>query len=325
MEIRVHIYKNSKNPTGGKTLTLNKSKIEFEDFLEICSQKLGIKAKYVYNSKGCQTEEIEALRDDDDLYISQGEQFFPHESILNSSSVLKSSTNPNNSILEASKNTNMNASLQLNTSQLNDSYRGGKGVPAGLMSPHKKSLFRIALVGEGGVGKSAITFRYVYKKFLDQYSNTIEDFYTRRAYIDNELAEVDILDTAGLEEFKVVRDAAIKEREGFIVVYDVTNPETYQKLHHLYDLIKSFHPTKRMPAVIIGNKIDLPGRQVQFDQGQKMANKYEGAFLECSAKTGENIEEAFAVLIRDIRKQRESHVPKPPKKQSFFKKYCRIL
>jgi len=98
------------------------------------------------------------------------------------------------------------------------------------MTSLPKKSYKLALLGEGAVGKSAITCRYVFKKFLREYNCTIEDVFNHKTKIDGDIVELDILDTAGMEDFRMVRDANIKFRDGFIIVFDVTNRESFDKL-----------------------------------------------------------------------------------------------
>jgi len=177
----------------------------------------------------------------------------------------------------------------------------------------KKSNYKIAVLGEGGVGKSAITCRYVFKKFIREYTSTIEDFYTKRSLIDNEMVELDILDTAGMEEFRVVRDAMIKDREGFLMIFDVTQGESFERIEYFYNLIKMYHITAdSVPCVLVGNKIDKEKeRVVRREQAEKLAAQYKSPYIECSALSGENIEEAFAKLVQELRKKNFKKEPAP--------------
>lgn len=97
-------------------------------------------------------------------------------------------------------------------------------------------------MGESKVGKSAITCRYLFKKFMREYTATIEDIYTKRVAIDEEPAEIDILDTAGLQEFRAVKMGKLKEREGFLVVFDISDKGTFDRIEEIYESIYEQHP-----------------------------------------------------------------------------------
>lgn len=125
------------------------------------------------------------------------------------------------------------------------------------------------------------------------------------------MVELDIIDTAGMEEFQVVRDAMIKDREGFLMIFDVTQYESFERVEYFYSLIKMYHLiSDGVPTVLIGNKIDKEGRVVTKEQAEKLAEQHNAMYIECSALSGENIEEAFAELVRKLRiKGAKSEMP----------------
>ncbi len=131
-----------------------------------------------------------------------------------------------------------------------------------------RKQYKLALLGEGAVGKSAITCRYVFKKFLRDYNCTIEDVYNHKAKIDGEIVELDILDTAGMEDFRMVRDANIKYRDAFILVFDVTNRESFEKLQNFRDLIKNYN-SDAAPILVVGNKVDMEKERMVSEEEAK--------------------------------------------------------
>src|SRR3954468_7446219 len=90
------------------------------------------------------------------------------------------------------------------------------------MTDAAKNLeYKIVVLGGGGVGKSALTIRLVTDNFLDEYDPTIEDSYRKNVIIDNDPAMLDILDTAGQEEFSSMQDQWMRDGQGFILVYNI--------------------------------------------------------------------------------------------------------
>jgi len=89
------------------------------------------------------------------------------------------------------------------------------------MSVDKNSEYKLVVLGGGGVGKSALTIRLVTDNFLDEYDPTIEDSYRKNVTIDNDPAMLDILDTAGQEEFSSMQDQWMRDGQGFILVYNI--------------------------------------------------------------------------------------------------------
>lgn len=108
------------------------------------------------------------------------------------------------------------------------------------------------------MGKSAITSRFIYQKFYQDYTCTIEDFYKTRMHIDEDMCDLDIVDTAGMDEFRAVRDTSIRGRDGFLMVYDAHSYESFLKLEPLMEVIQQQRPNQtKIPLVFVGNKSDL--------------------------------------------------------------------
>ena len=97
--------------------------------------------------------------------------------------------------------------------------------------------YRIVVLGGGGVGKSALTIRLVTDNFLDEYDPTIEDSYRKQVMVDKETALLDILDTAGQEEFSSMQDQWMRDGKGFLLVYNITARNTFEEVSVLYDKI----------------------------------------------------------------------------------------
>src|SRR3990167_4945184 len=89
---------------------------------------------------------------------------------------------------------------------------------------------KLVVLGTGAVGKSALTVRFVQGVFITKYDPTIEDCYRKSCEIDGTQAVVDILDTAGTEQFSSMRDLYMKEGDGFLFVYDITSKNTFCEL-----------------------------------------------------------------------------------------------
>eukprot|EP01083_Nonionella_stella_P068061 180462_1 len=189
--------------------------------------------------------------------------------------------------------------------------------------------YKIVVLGGGGVGKSALTIRLVTDDFLDEYDPTIEDSYRKQVQIDKMPALLDILDTAGQEEFSSMQDQWIREGKGFLLVYSITSRTTFLQIDDLRDKILRTKDLDedvayRIPIVIAGNKCDLEhDRKVQRQEGEALAAKFKCAFYETSAKTKVNNVEAFYKIVRLIRS-----LPAPGNDKKEEKKkggFCLIL
>lgn len=171
------------------------------------------------------------------------------------------------------------------------------------------SLYKITVLGTGGVGKTAVTIRLCSNHFVEYYDPTIENSYRRQIMIDGEVAVLDILDTAGQEEFSAMRAQWIRQGEGFVLMYSIDKKEAFHYVKVLHDLVlKTIDVDKaEAPAMaIVGNKVDLERegqREVSTEEGQQLATGLGCLFFEASAKEMINVEETFLELTRAIRKR----------------------
>ena len=133
--------------------------------------------------------------------------------------------------------------------------------------------YKIVVLGAGAVGKSSLTVRYVTGDFLDEYDPTIEDYYRKLVEVDGEPAYMDILDTAGQEEFSSMQDEFFRQGKGFLLVYSIISKDSFNHCRTLRNKIKRARddPEKKLALVLVGNKCDLSiQRQVPKSEGQKL-------------------------------------------------------
>ncbi|KAJ6252455.1 ras-like protein rasd [Anaeramoeba flamelloides] len=190
--------------------------------------------------------------------------------------------------------------------------------------------YKIVVVGGGGVGKSALTIQLVQNHFVDVYDPTIEDSYRRQVVIDEETCLLDILDTAGQEEYSAMRDSYMREGEGFLVVYAINSRNSFDEVSSFREQITQAKDSDEVPMMIVGNKNDLENeRQVSQGEGTDLAKSFNSPFIETSAKTRTNVEEAFFGLVREIRKVKfgsnndnDKKSQKKKKKPFFFLISC---
>ena len=143
--------------------------------------------------------------------------------------------------------------------------------------------------------------------------------YRHQQEINGVVYVLDIIDTAGEDGYDTLKDQYYRDGEGFLLVYSITSPETLEYVENIQRCIARIKDTTaRIPIVLLGNKCDLESdRAVTVTQGQLAANKFNAAFLECSALTGHNINEAFHVLAQLVVDNRR------PDKQP--KQHCILL
>lgn len=115
--------------------------------------------------------------------------------------------------------------------------------------------FKVVVLGSGGVGKSALTVQFVSGCFMEKYDPTIEDFYRKEIEVDNSPCVLEILDTAGTEQFASMRDLYIRNGQGFVVVYSLTNAQTFQDIKGMKEQITRVKGTDRVPILLVANKV----------------------------------------------------------------------
>ncbi|TIB75173.1 hypothetical protein E3Q23_00815 [Wallemia mellicola] len=159
-------------------------------------------------------------------------------------------------------------------------------------------------LGGGGVGKSALTIQFIQSHFVDEYDPTIEDSYRKQCQIDAEPALLDVLDTAGQEEYSAMREQYMRTGEGFLLVYSITSRNSFEgaEIETFHQQILRVKDKDFFPMVLVANKADLEyERQVGSNEGRQLAKNFGCRFIETSAKQRINVDEAFYNLVREIR------------------------
>jgi len=157
-------------------------------------------------------------------------------------------------------------------------------------------LAKIIVVGDGAVGKTAITIRFAEGRFDEQYKMTIGvDFAMRIVKVRGYRIKLQIWDTGGQEQFAVIRPLYYKGARAAIVVFDITNRESFE---HIIKWVQevSIHCGK-IPYILVGNKSDLPDRAITYNEGEQAAQNLGIPYFETSAKDGSNINEIFVKLM----------------------------
>uniref|UniRef100_A0A6G1SN00 Ras-related protein Rab-7a n=1 Tax=Aceria tosichella TaxID=561515 RepID=A0A6G1SN00_9ACAR len=172
------------------------------------------------------------------------------------------------------------------------------------MATRKKTLLKVIILGDSGVGKTSLMNRYVNKKFSTQYKATIgADFVTKDVVVDDKLVTMQIWDTAGQERFQSLGVAFYRGADCCVLVYDVTAPTTFKSLDSWRDefLIQaSPRDPENFPFIVIGNKIDQENRAVSSKRAQAWCqSKNNIPYFETSAKEAVNVESAFITVARN--------------------------
>eukprot|EP01134_Creolimax_fragrantissima_P005568 CFRG5568T1 len=169
------------------------------------------------------------------------------------------------------------------------------------MSTDEIHSYRICVVGSGGVGKSCVTLRLLKNKFAEYYDPTIEESYRKSLSVDGLTYNLEIVDTAGQEEFASFRDSSLDYGDGFVLVYSIISNSSWEELKQLHEKILRIKDSDRCPCVIVGNKKDLESeRQVSSETAKEFCQTIPCPYLETSAKTGENVQDGFEQVVREV-------------------------
>ncbi|KAF9975497.1 hypothetical protein BGZ73_000849 [Actinomortierella ambigua] len=172
---------------------------------------------------------------------------------------------------------------------------------------HELPLHKVIMVGSGGVGKSALTLQFMYGDFVEEYDPTKADSYRKKIILDNQECQIDILDTAGQEEYAAIRDNYYRSGEGFLCVFSICEHESFVHTQEFRDQISRVLDDEKIPFILVGNKADLGQlRKVSFEEASAKAAEWNCPYIETSAKTRLNVEEVYTMLLREIRKRKET-------------------
>lgn len=217
-------------------------------------------------------------------------------------------------------------------------------------------LHKVIMVGGGGVGKSALTLQFMYdevgllldsilfgyrqtelwscfqpgvfSQFVVDYEPTKADSYRKQVVLDGVESQIDILDTAGQEDYAAIRDNYFRSGEGFLCVFSVVESESFVGTQEFRDQILRVKQDENVPFLLVGNKCDLDDRrQVSTAEAQEKAQQWNVPYVETSAKTKHNVDKVFYDLMREIlnRKNASGSGGSAPKRQKKKSSICMIL
>ena len=168
------------------------------------------------------------------------------------------------------------------------------------MSNEPKYTFKILTLGESGVGKTCILRRFVENKFLKNHLATIGiDFRAKTIPINGYEVKLKIWDTAGEERFRNITNQYYKGADGIILVFDLTNFDTMNKIRDWYNQIKNNTSSNDIGLVLVANKSDLK-REVSNEECLNLSKELNIQLYETSALTGEGVNEIFEYITQEI-------------------------
>jgi len=195
----------------------------------------------------------------------------------------------------------------------------------------RMALYKLVVLGDGGVGKTALTIQLCLNHFVETYDPTIEDSYRKQVQIDGQSCMLEVLDTAGQEEYTALRDQWIRDGEGFVLVYSISSRSSFARIEKFYKQIQRVKESSQSgsptypgalmnqsplsgssygpaPVMLVGNKCDrATEREVSIQEGFSLANKLRCDFVEASAKNCINVEKAFFDVVRQLQRQKQQH------------------
>ncbi|KAL7647614.1 UNVERIFIED_CONTAM: hypothetical protein RMT77_001214 [Armadillidium vulgare] len=202
----------------------------------------------------------------------------------------------------------------------------------GKKTPIQPALHKVIMVGSGGVGKSALTLQFMYDEFVEDYEPTKADSYRKKVVLDGEEVQIDILDTAGQEDYAAIRDNYFRSGEGFLCVFSITDDESFQATQEFREQILRVKNDDHIPFLLVGNKADLADkRRVTFEDAKQRSDQWNVPYVETSAKTRANVDKVFFDLMREIRSRKQESTKSmngkgkrdPSKRKKLLK--CTIL
>ncbi|KAK6432389.1 GTP-binding protein [Oleoguttula sp. CCFEE 5521] len=167
------------------------------------------------------------------------------------------------------------------------------------MPPQQKHR-KMAIVGSRSVGKSSLTVQYVDGHFVDSYYPTIENTFSKVIRHRNQDFAVEMIDTAGQDEYSILNSKHFIGIHGYMIVYSVGSRQSFKM------------GADTVPLFIVANKSDLrpEQRQVSLQDGQKLATTLGCGFTEASARYNENVSRAFEGMVAEVEKGQDAGQPK---------------
>ena len=184
----------------------------------------------------------------------------------------------------------------------------------------EETVYKVLLLGDTTVGKTCFLMKYTDKTFQDIHMATIGLDYrlkTMKLKSGKDI-KLQIWDTAGQDRFRAITKNYYKGSHGIILIYDVTNLQTFENVKNWVNQIREEASTK-VVIYIAANKIDMETeRKVTKQEGERLAQELGFPFMETSAKSGININETFEDLVERIDKE-YGNTPQKPNKNKLYK------
>ena len=164
---------------------------------------------------------------------------------------------------------------------------------------------KLLVIGDSEVGKTSVLSRYTKDIFNLNYLATAGiEFFTKDDIIDNKKIRIELWDPAGQEKFHSLTAGFFRNAEGIIVMFDVTNPISFENIRNWVESIKAHMSSEIgiIPVIIVGNKIDLIEREIKTEEADEYCRELGYKYFETSARTGENVNQTIKYLVKEVLK-----------------------
>ena len=177
-----------------------------------------------------------------------------------------------------------------------------ESVTSSALGHDKQVQIKLVILGKSLVGKSALTYRFINDQFPKDHDTTIEDQYKVSTNIDGINCLVEILDTAGQDDYQSMLETWINFGSGFLIVYSIDDVESFVEAKKKYEKLVSIKEGEPFSCILVGNKCDLGNdlRKVSKKEAEEFAKSKKIPFLEASALTKINVKESFTKVAHDL-------------------------
>lgn len=177
-----------------------------------------------------------------------------------------------------------------------------------------------------GVGKSALATQFATRHFVPGYSPTVENTISTAVIYDGKEYSIELVDAAGVDECCQYYKHYAIGYHGYILVFSVDSRRSFDNIRQVHDTIVEACGGAQVPLVLVGNKADLKERRVTSAEAGALANSWGCAYVECSPKLNQHVDDVFAVMLREVEKDQEFVVPGRQRRGSFGRREsCVIL
>ncbi|KAB8231220.1 Ras family protein [Aspergillus alliaceus] len=185
-------------------------------------------------------------------------------------------------------------------------------------------IVRVVVMGDEGVGKSALILRLCFDHFPGTHEATADDSILKTTVVDGQECVLDVIDTAGRQQYGTLIEQWIRQAQVFVLVFDVASRKSFSHIKEYYDQVREIKqaigddstvepamypgPPYYAPLIVVGNKNDLKReRAVKQTEGARLARKLDGEYVETSARNNVNVEEAFNKAVRKLRVRQDEN------------------